>query len=169
MTYDLHHETDTVNPHTDHCDIMLLSQNDDNSATSHPFCYARVLGIYHANVIFTGLESKDYQSRRLEFLWVRWFEVLENPAGWEQCSLDKGRFVPMHRAGAFGFIDPADVLRCCHLIPAFADGKQHLDGIGVSKNTRDVDDWKYYYINRYVSHKIIFLNELISVIQICRS
>jgi len=130
---------------------MLLSQNNDNSPPPHPFCYARVLGVYHANVIFTGPESRDYQVRRLEFLWVRWFEVLENPAGWEHCLLDKGRFVPMHRAGAFGFIDPADVLQCCHLIPAFADGKQHPDGVSISRNTRNADDWKYYYINRYVS------------------
>ena len=130
---------------------MLLSQNDDSSAISHPFCYARVLGIYHANVVLTGPESRDYQSRRLEFLWVRWFEILESPAGWEHYSLDKGRFVPMHRAGAFGFIDPADMLRCCHLIPTFADEKQHLDDIAISLNTCDADDWKYYYINRYVS------------------
>ena len=128
---------------------MLLSPNNVSS-TAHPFCYARVLGIYHANIIFIGPESRDYQSRRLEFLWVRWFEVLENPAGWEHYSLDKGRFVPVHREGAFGFIDPEDVLRCCHLIPAFADAKQHFDGIGISRNTRNADDWKYYYINRYV-------------------
>ena len=150
-TYDLRRETDTVNLHTDHHNVMLLSQNNDNSTTSHPFCYARVLGVYHVNDIFTGPESKDYQSKCLEFLWVQWFEVPKNPAGWEQCSLDKGRFVLMHRAGAFGFIDPMDVLRCCHLIPAFADGKQHLDGIAISQNTHDADDWKYYYINWYVA------------------
>ena len=110
MTYDLCCETDTVNPCTDHCNVMLLSQKNDNSTTSHPFCYAHVLGIYHVNVIFTGLEYRDYQSRHLECLWVWWFEVLKNSAGWEQCSLDKGRFVLMHRAGAFSFIDPTDVL-----------------------------------------------------------
>ena len=40
----------------------------------------------------------------------------------------------MHRTDAFGFVDPADVLRSCHLIPAFADGRQHLDGATVSRN-----------------------------------
>ena len=67
-TYDLRQETDTINPHTDHRNIMLLAQDDRSSAISHPFCYARVLGVYHANVIFTGPESRDYQSRHLEFL-----------------------------------------------------------------------------------------------------
>ena len=108
-TYDLRHETDTVNPRTEHRNIMLLAQNDDEPI-SHPFCYARVLGIYHANIMFTGPESRDYQSRRLEFLWVQWFELLKAPAGWDQYSLDKGRFIPMQRPDAFGFVDPADVL-----------------------------------------------------------
>ena len=147
--YDLRHETDIVNSRTDHRDIMLLAE--DSGTSSHPFCYARVLGVYHANVIFTGPESKDYQSRCLDFLWVCWFELLTAPAGWDQCSLDKGKFIPMHQEDAFGFVDPANVLRCCHLIPAFADGKQHSDGIALSRNSRDADDWKYYHVNRYVN------------------
>ena len=164
-TYDLRHETDTVNPCTDHHDIMLLAE--DGGKSSHPFCYARVLGIYHTNIIFTGPESKDYQSRRLEFLWVRWFELLAAPAGWDQCSLDKGRFIPMHREDAFGFVDPADILRCCHLIPAFADGKQHPDGITLSQNSCDADDWKYYHVNRYVNPFSLICPK--RVVQVCGS
>ncbi|KIM67444.1 hypothetical protein SCLCIDRAFT_80969, partial [Scleroderma citrinum Foug A] len=148
-TYDLHRETDTVNPCTDHCDIMLLAQNDGESTISHPFCYAHGLGIYHANVVFIGPESRDYQSRHLKFLWVQWFKLLNTPAGWEQCFLNKGRFIPMHQTDTFGFVDPMDVLWCCHLILAFTDGQQHLDSISMSFNTHDADDWKYYYINRY--------------------
>ena len=150
-TYDLRRETDTINPRTDHRNITLLAQDDHSSAISHPFCYACVLGVYHANVIFTGPESRDYQSRRLEFLWVHWFELLKVSSGWERCTLDKGRFMPLHQADAFGFVDPADVLRCCHLIPAFADGRQHLDSITMSQNSHDTNDWEYHYINRCVS------------------
>ncbi|KIM57234.1 hypothetical protein SCLCIDRAFT_131028, partial [Scleroderma citrinum Foug A] len=120
-TYDVRRGTDIVNSHTDHRHIMLLAHDDTRPLTDHPFCCARVLGVYHANIILTGPESMDYESRRLEFLWVQWFE-LEASGSWEQCSLDKGRFNPIHQTDAFGFIDPADVLRCCHLIPAFADG-----------------------------------------------
>ena len=136
---------------------MLLAQNDGpNPTISHPFLYARVLGIYHANVIFTGPESRDYQSRCFEFLWVQWFELLEPPStGFKKCALDKGRFIPMHRTDVFGFVDPADVLRSCHLIPVFADDRQHLDGATVSQNGRNADDWKYYYINQYLSVQIV--------------
>jgi len=64
-TYDLQRDFDSINPHTDHQDIMILSNSDDNA---HPFSYARVLGIFHANIIYTGLGSKDFQSRHIEFL-----------------------------------------------------------------------------------------------------
>lgn len=148
-TYDLQRETEAVNPKTDHCDIMLLSQADGpERAETHPFCYARVLGIYHANIIYTGPDSKDYQSRRIEFLWVRWFEVLDRPSGWEHLALDVARFVPMASTNAFGFVDPADILRCSHLVPAFGSGKLHSDGISMSHLARDAEDWKHYYINR---------------------
>ena len=59
------------------------------------------------------------------------------------------RFIPMQSTDAFGFVDPADVLRCCHLMPAFADGRPHPDRISTSQLAGDADDWKYYYINRY--------------------
>lgn len=145
-TYDLRRETDTVNPSTDHRNVMMLAPAD--SPDGHPFSYARVLGIYHANVIFSGPESQDYLARRLEFLWVRWLEPMDQQAGWEYCRLDKVQFIPMARHDAFGFIDPADVLRASHIIPAFADGKAHSDGIAMSVNARDGDDWRSYHINR---------------------
>ena len=76
-TYDIHCAQDTINPCTDHHDIMLLAPSD----SAHPFLYAHVIGIFHANIIYTGSGSKDYLPRRLEFLWVCWFEVVDVPAG----------------------------------------------------------------------------------------
>ena len=65
-TYDLQRESDSINT-CNHRDIMLLSNSDIDD---HPFSYARVLGIFHANIIYTGPGSKDFQSRWIEFLWV---------------------------------------------------------------------------------------------------
>ena len=143
-TYDVHRGQDTINPRTDHCDIMLLAPLD----SAHPFLYARVLGIFHMNIIYTGSGSKDYLPRRLDFLWVHWFEVVDVPAGWEHAALDSLRFIPMSQDDAYGFVDPAHVLRGCHLIPAFAGGRMHPDGVLVSQNARDGADWKGYYVNR---------------------
>ena len=144
-TYDLRQEFDSINPRTDHRDIMLLSGSDG----SHPFCYARVLGIFHANIIYTGPGSKDFRSRQIEFLWVRWFEVIQDHSSlWEQQTLDTVRFLLMTDKDAFGFVDPANVLRGCHVIPAFADGRLHPDGAALSSWAGDSDDWKQYYINQ---------------------
>ena len=144
-TYDLQREFDSINPRTDHRDIMLLSNSDDH----HPFCYAQVLGIFHANIIYTGPGSKDFQSRRIEFLWVRWFEVIQDCSSlWEQQALDTVRFLPMANTGAFDFVDPANVLRGCHVIPSFADGQLHPDGVAMSRWANDSGDWKRYHINR---------------------
>ena len=145
-TYDLKCGFDSINPHTDHCDVMLLSDSD---GSNHPFSYMRVLGIFHANVIYTGPGSKDFQSRRIEFLWVQWFEVLQDQfLAWEEHALDTVRFLPMADKDAFGFVDPADVLRGCHVIPSYADGRLHSDGIAISRCAGDSNDWKLYYINR---------------------
>lgn len=147
-TYDLQREFDAVNPGTDKRDIMMLSGQDCNH---HPFCYARVLGVFHANVIYVGPGSKNFRSQRIEFLWVRWFEILQDRSatlGWDQHSLDRVKFLPMAHEDAFGFVNPADVLRACHAIPSFADGQLHPDGVAMSKCAGDSDDWKCYYINR---------------------
>lgn len=144
-TYDVRRAQDTVNPRTEHCDVMLLSREP----TDHPFCYARVLGVYHANVIYIGPGLKDYQPRRMEFLWVRWFEVMNCHSSLDHTALDAVRFPPMAEADAFGFVDPADILRCCHIIPAFAYGRLHPDGVAMSYHARDAADWKRYYVNRW--------------------
>ena len=89
------------------------------------------------------------QPRRIEFLWVRWFEVIDCSAGWDHTTLDSVRFPPMAKVDAFGFVDPADVLRCSHIIPALAAGQVHPDGITLSHNAGDATDWKRYYVNRY--------------------
>lgn len=145
-TYDLRRETDAINLSTDHRNIMMLASAD--STSSHPFCYARVLGIYHANIIFSGPESQDYVARHFEFLWVCWFEIIDQPlAGWEHCRFDRVKFIPVTHHNTFGFINPADVLRSSHLIPAFADGKVHSDSISISNSAQDGEDWRAYHIN----------------------
>lgn len=147
-TYDMRRQSDSVNPQTDHRDIMLLAAENNARSEGHFFRYARVLGVYHANVILLGPHSKDYQARRMDFLWVRWFELLDEPSGWEACKLDRVKFLPMSSENTFGFVNPADVVRSCHIIPSFADGKLHPDGLAMSRLAHDSNDWKVYYVNR---------------------
>jgi hypothetical protein len=151
-TYDVRRAQDVINPGTTHRDILLLANNGDtDDGPNHPFLYARVLGIFHANVLYAGAGMPDYISRRVDFLWVRWFEYGGSGSiHWDECKLDSVRFLPMATEGAFGFVDPRNVLRSCHIIPAFARGRLHLDGVGFSRIARDGKDWSRYYVNRCV-------------------
>lgn len=131
---------------------MMLADPDNIDSSGQRFLYAQVLGIFHANIVYTGPGMADYNARRVEFMWVRWFEY-DNPKpfNWDDLKLDSVHFPPMAMSDAFGFVDPDRVLRSCHIIPAFAEGKARLDGIGLSRCARDADDWTKYYINRSVA------------------
>jgi hypothetical protein len=149
-TYDVRRSQDVINPNTDHKDIMVLSAQDPDSS-HHEFDYARVIGIFHVNVIYTGPGMVDYRSRRLDFLWVRWFENLDDvPAskGWETAQLDTLRFLPMSDDDAFGFLDPSQVLRASHLIQSFMADRRHMDGRGISECAQNTQDWHQYLVNR---------------------
>ena len=150
--YDVRWEEDTIHAGTSHCNVMTLNSTFAEDSRKHPFCYARILGIFHANVVYLGEQNVDYHPQRLEFLWVRWYSVDEHvQAGWKALKLDRIRFPPMtNNAKAFGFLDPADVLRGCHLIPAFSQGTVHPDSRHFSSLARDQNDWTVYYVNRYV-------------------
>ena len=150
-TYDVRRDQDIFNPGGDHRDLIMLATpgSDEELETQHRFCYARLIGVYHANIHFIGPGSKDYLPRRLDFVHVRWFELVSPTSAEHRTPLDMLQFVPMNDVNAFDFVDPADILRGCHLIPAFAKGRSHLDRISFSPISRDGDDWKYYYVNRY--------------------
>jgi len=76
--------------------------------------------------------------------------------------LDKLTFFPLDDDCAFGFVDPATILRACHLIPAMSMEKvwslpkdkrmkrRAMPAIppGISKLAQDKDDWNAYYVNR---------------------
>jgi hypothetical protein len=151
-SYDVQRSQDVVNPSTSHRNVMVLrdpnADDDDDSSRSHPFRYARVLGIYHANVIYIGRGMVNYQPQRMEFLWVRWYRHNTVTSGWSTRKLDRIHFAPMASDDAFGFIDPSDVLRGCHIIPAFVTGQVHTDGKGLSRCSHDSLDWVAYYVAR---------------------
>ena len=152
-TYDVRRGRDIVNCGTPHHNIMLLSSttSDDESASKSRYLYARVLGAYHANVTYLGPGMLDYKSRRIDFLWVRWYEIRRaGTTSWRNSELPMVAFPPLASESAFGFIDPSDVLRACHIIPSFFQGQIHQDGVGLSRCARDKDDYRAYYVGWYV-------------------
>jgi hypothetical protein len=147
-TYDVRRGIDVINPGTSRCNVMLLADNA-GEPLDHHFLYARVLAAYHANVIYTGPGMRDYEARRLDFLWVRWYEVVDPASsGWRTSKLDSLRFPPVNGRNAFSFVDPQDVLRGCHIIPRFAKEKRHANGVGNSHCAKNGKDYNLYYVGR---------------------
>lgn len=147
-TYDVQRSGDVIRPRTNLADIMLLA-DDESAEGDGRFLYARVLGAYHANVRYVGPSQVDSKYRRIDFLWVRWYEwVNRDKSGWDNFTLQALSFPPVHGDHSFGFVDPHDVLRAAHIMPAFAHGRRREGDIGLSDLARDSDDWKLYYVGR---------------------
>jgi len=91
--------TDIIKPETSCCNVMLLADYiaSSNLTKLHHFLYGHVLGAYHANVIYTGPGMQDYEAHCFDFLWVRWYEVVDpGSSGWSNSTLDSVRFPPLH-------------------------------------------------------------------------
>ncbi|KAJ3551292.1 hypothetical protein NM688_g4788 [Phlebia brevispora] len=145
-TYDLRRAQDSLN-HRTHADVMVLG-HDDDPADSNPYWYARVIGVFHAEV--RRAEAVNEPFKKVEFLWVRWFG---RDSTWQRARrLPRIGFIPDDDPDAFGFLDPREVIRAVHLIPAFAHGKTDaLLGPSIARIARDGnEDWQYFYVNIFV-------------------
>jgi hypothetical protein len=149
-SYDVRRQQDVVNPRTP-CRFILLPADTSEDPTMHPFLYARILGIYHAHVRY-----RQRAPQRMDFLWVRWLDYDEmEPGGWDVARLDRVAYSPCRNDNelleAFGFIDPRNIVRACHLIPDFDSGMTGTTP-GPSSISLGYDnekgDWEYHYINR---------------------
>ncbi|KAH9051701.1 hypothetical protein EDB87DRAFT_1571187, partial [Lactarius vividus] len=145
-TYDITQDHDSINCNTPHRDVMLRACDDAH----HPFWYAQILGIYHANIYFGPFFGN--QPEHVDFLFIRWFGRDPNwQGGPGTCRLDRIGWVPENNpSGAFGFLNLSHVIQACHLIPAFSCGK--TTQLLSPSQARDfvMGDWVNYYVSRYV-------------------
>ena len=120
----------------------------------HLFWYARVLGIYHVNVIYIGEGNVNYLPCRLDFLWVQWYVLEDEP---DTGQLDHVSFPPLSDNLSFRVLDPDDILQVCHIIPVFWEGLACENGPGLSFCDQDHDhkDWKSYVVNRWAFSGLI--------------
>jgi hypothetical protein len=143
-TYDMRREYDTVNPRT-HPDVMVLS---GEVIPKHPYWYARVLAVYHMETWLS--DGGEPVKRHLEALWVRWLAPLQDhQSGVKHARLPKVAFVEESDVDAFGFLDPGQVIRGAHLIPAFASGRgisSLRHGKSFARPEGELDDWEEYYV-----------------------
>ena len=141
-TYDVQRDQDIIHPTFNKKDIMVYCPGLDSP---FPWRYARVHGIFHANVQTTSLPMP----KKLFFLWVRWFTPIDTsfiPA--QARSHPRVSFVPYQSNDnePFGFVDPEHVICGCHLIPAFELGRTSY--LLPPSVTRDkAGDWKAFCVN----------------------
>ncbi|KAI0054410.1 hypothetical protein BV25DRAFT_1768684, partial [Artomyces pyxidatus] len=143
--------------------IMVLSHEDDED-DGHQYWYARVVGVFHVHVIHKGPGSKSSEPQRMDFLWVRWFgRDLSYRAGWDARRLHRIGFIPCDdpELEAFGFVNPSDVVRAVHLIPAFHHKRtadllpgrsiaRQVEEFSVSRREKELTDWRFFYVDMFV-------------------
>lgn len=152
---------DSLNPRTQ-ADVIVLANEDADAlpeyatGTTHPYWYARILGVFHTLVRYnTPSESGAHSMsvlNRVDFLWVRWLQRDTTYAsGFAAKRLPRVSFVDETcDPSAFGFLNPADVVRGTHLIPAFAHALRAALPPSLARPVRSNEDWKYYYVNMHV-------------------
>lgn len=154
-TYDLRRDSDVVRVNG-RADVMLdavdeLNPEHDEQAEPRRYTYARVIGIYHAEV--RDFEARGSQYKVMDILHVRWYgSEPEWHYGWRARRLNRIGFVPEADPDAFGFLDPALVVRGCHIVPAFEFGRTRgllLHSL-MARREDETDDWQSFYVNRYV-------------------
>ncbi|KAG1820939.1 uncharacterized protein BJ212DRAFT_1239021, partial [Suillus subaureus] len=147
-TYDLRQEYDTVNPRT-HANVMVLS---GEMKPHHPYWYAHILNIFHMETWIN--DGGQPLKQHLKVLWVRWLAPLQqHQSGWKHARLLKVVFVDESNPDAFGFLNPGQVVRGAHLIPAFTSGcgmgSLHY-GKSLAHLGEELDDWEEHYVGIFV-------------------
>ncbi|KAF8143601.1 hypothetical protein K438DRAFT_1993739 [Mycena galopus ATCC 62051] len=157
-TYDVRRDQDTLNPRLQSF-VMVLSPETQPGA--HRFWYAQVLGVFNATVHLQSQNLSECTTPALmEFLWVRWLGIEPGYRfGFKRARLPKVGFVPDSDPFAFGFLDPAHVIRGSHLIPDFESGRtSELLGTQADTAARDpgdTDDWLMYYVDIFADRDMV--------------
>lgn len=157
-TYDVRRDQDTLNPRTS---SFAMVRSPETETGAHPYWYCQLLGNFHANVHRVTL-SDSTTPKSMDFLWVRWLGVEPGyRSGHKKARLPKVGFVPESDPYAFGFLDPAQVIRGSHLIPDFSSGRTNdllaTRGVTAARGPDDTDDWATFYVDMYVCSSICFM------------
>jgi hypothetical protein len=146
-TYDMRRMQDTIKPAV-HPFVMYLSPYENSP---FPYEFAAVIGIFHTFIIDNRPTARSSSRKLVQLLWIRRMELdLKHKSGWKAQRLHRVRFIPTSTGDAFGFLDPNDIIRGVHLIPAFASGQttELLEPALSIQYEENKKDWVEYYVNQ---------------------
>ena len=155
-TYNVMRDGDIINLRM-YPDIMVKSP--ETGPHAQPYWYACVIGIFHAYILSTHPGVGRKMLYPMDFLWVRWFgmEPGRYHHGFRHAHLPKIGFIKSSDYHAFTFLDPSQVIRGVHLIPAFSETPERTSALlPVTKsvarilNPNEQDDWVNFYVNMQV-------------------
>jgi len=107
------------------------------------------MGIMHIVARDRNSPSREWQ--RVNFLWVRWMGGEPGfRGGFKRRRLERVGFVADDGGlGPFGFVDPNDIIRAAHILPAFEHGRRIADPILAPSFCQEAGgDWNFFYIMR---------------------
>ncbi|KAF7293110.1 hypothetical protein MKEN_01468100 [Mycena kentingensis (nom. inval.)] len=151
-SYDIRREQDSMDSR--HADVMMLAPEDSDD--EHPFSYARIIGIFHCDVQHR-VHGYLSAAAPVTLLWIRRFRLDKTwKGGFKRRRLHRVEFVPDSDDSAYGFINPDEIIREAHLVPAFAHGSTEwqpdMDSVG---RPGEHDDWRFHYVNFFVDRDMI--------------
>ena len=121
--------------------MTLGHEEEEEDTTWHPYWYAKVLGIFHVNVRRSGCMEIE----RMEVLWVHWFgRDPVHEGGFETRRLHRIGLTDGKDPTSYGFLDPGDVLRSVHLIPAFSPNQANQEADDPDDDTPIPE---FYYVS----------------------
>jgi len=150
-TDDLRRDQDTIGSRCQN-DIMVLSGSDEDR-DRNPYWFGRVISIFSvkASTSHQKAISQRGNSAVVDVLFIRWFGHDSAQVDWGlHCGrMPKVGFLPAENPGAFGFVNPDDILRRTHIIPDFASGRtQEIMGPSIARIDSENDsDYNFYYVS----------------------
>jgi hypothetical protein len=115
-TYDMQEDEDAIYL-KNHPSIMVLNSDHD-----HPYLYARVLDLFHIDVVNSRYNSIFGTSPvRVEMVWVHWYELdaQSKHSGFESLRYPCLSLCKNVDGDAYGLVHPDEIVRRVHLIPNF--------------------------------------------------
>ncbi|KAK0492982.1 hypothetical protein EDD18DRAFT_1310769 [Armillaria luteobubalina] len=129
-----------------------------SSETTHPYWYGRIIGLFHADVRYNdphgNCDHEDRQVFRVDFAWVRWYGFdSSHRSGFAAKRPHHVGFVDGRDPGAFGFLDPDDIIHAVHLLPVYRLGQtaEFLPPSIARRPEENDQDYERYSVDMYVT------------------